>query len=146
MEPCPLNYSCELMCEILVNEFTGEKSCQNESTCEQFSLSWDLPYEYYPKENLLVVQDTRFTYFWNKEVLRMNRMNWNCKVCPINGMEAGSYVMADSNIILSPGSISIHKQMRIEMEEAGWMAAVSIKRPQIFLEKMLENDLPQLLY
>lgn len=129
MEHCPLNYNCELMCETVVNEFTGEKTCTNESTCEQYSLSWGLPYEYYPEKKLLIVQDTRFRYFWDKEVLRMDRRNWNCKVCPIDGMIAGNYTVASSSMPFRIGTVSIHEQMRIELKEAGWMPAVSIKKP-----------------
>jgi hypothetical protein len=142
------------MCETVINEFTKEKTCKNESNCKQHSLSWSLPYEYYPEENLLVVVNNTFRYFWDKEVLTMNQMKWNCKVCPIDGMVAGSYVIAHLNIILSRGSVSIHKQMKIEMEEAGWMEAVSIKKEEepkvikalnIFEGGILENNM-QIIY
>ncbi len=116
------------MCEVTSN-FIGDSRCQNESACEEFSLSWGLPYEYYPKENLLVVQNTTFIYYWEKEVLRMN---WNCKVCPINGMEAGNYDVAPySSLPINHGNISIDSQMKIEMQKAGWMAAVPIKKPDL---------------
>jgi hypothetical protein len=122
------------MSEVCINEFSGEASCKNEATCEQYSLSWELPYEYFAEKNLLVVKKTLFRYFWNKEVLKMDWRHGNLKVCPINGMEAGNYIEAHSSLALRPQGLIISNQIKIEMEQEGWMAAVSIEsKPKLIM-------------
>jgi hypothetical protein len=140
MKPCPINYNCESMSEVCINEFSGEASCKNEVTCEQYSLSWGLPYEYFAEENLLVVKKTIFRYFWSKEVLKMDRRHGNCKVCPINGMEAGNYIEAHSELALRPKGINIRNQIKIEMEQEGWMAAAPIEsKPKVIMMEQSRN-------
>ena len=88
MEPCPLGYTCELMCDQFIDD-SGELKCENDEACEHFSLSWNLPYEY-DEDRVLTVTNDPARFHWKKE-LTDEKLDPQCYYCPIKGMQAGFY-------------------------------------------------------
>lgn len=103
----------------MCDKHLDEVSCLNEDACENFSLSWGLPYEYNLKERILIVKDCPARFYWEKET---QAHLWNWHNCQINGMEAGWYCEAPN--IDSYERIDYKKMIKREWKKAGWASAI----------------------
>ena len=118
---CPLNYSCQLMGAYTDDE--GNNKCENEEACENFGLSWNLPYEY-DEEGVLTVTNNPTRFYWKKELNGTKDFNLENAYCPIKGMEAGFYYRAP--YINEEEKIDYRKIIRAEWKKAGWEQAITI--------------------
>jgi hypothetical protein len=127
---CPLGYKCGLMGGI---EETEENSKgENEYACEQFSLSWNLPWEYDEDGALIVTNDpTRF--WWKKDLNAKSDFELENPYCPIKKMEAGFYYRATS--IDEEEKIDYRQIIRAEWKKAGWEMASPIRETETQIKR-----------
>jgi hypothetical protein len=137
MKPCHLGYICELMAEIKTNKW-GENICQSEQACQEWALSWGLPYRYISKEKQLIVVFRPTRYYWLKETTYRNTIadsNHDVfgKDCKIDGMKFG--LMSAAATMYSPDAdeeINVTEIIIRELTEAGWQEAIPLSmQPKI---------------
>jgi hypothetical protein len=118
---CPLNYNCQLMGAYTDDE--GNTKCENDESCENFGLSWNLPYEY--EDGVLTVTNNPARFYWKKD-LNGGRKNFNLEnpYCPIKGMEAGFYYRGIN--VDEEEKIDYREIIRAEWKKAGWEEASPI--------------------
>jgi len=116
---CPLNYNCQLMRAYTDDE--GNTKCENDEACENFGLSWNLPYEY-DEDGVLTVTNDPARFYWKKD-LNGGRENFNLEnpYCPIKGMEAGFYYRGIN--VDEEEKIDYREIIRAEWKKAGWEEA-----------------------
>jgi len=122
MIECPLGYTCELMCNQYIDD-EGNFRCENDEACEQFGLSWNLPYEYDEDEKILTVTNDPVSFHWQKEIGKSPKFESHCH---INGMQAGFYYRAMS--IDTEEIIDYRQIIRREWQKTGWSAASIIPK------------------
>ena len=127
MKPCQLGYNCELMSRINTNKW-GEKICENQIACQEWALSWGLPYTYSPEERKLTVEFRPTRYYWLKETVYRNDGNVFGADCKIYGMKFGLNMAASEKMISADGSdeLDVREIIIRELTEAGWAEAISI--------------------
>ena len=133
MKPCQLGYTCELMAEVKTNKW-NEKICQIEQACQEWALSWALPYRYNAEKKELIVVIKASRYYWLQVTTYRNGENEFGKDCKINGMECGLYMTASQRMIAPGGEDELDASEIIlkELTEAGWQEGVSISmQPKI---------------
>ena len=136
MKPCQLGYICELMAEIKINKW-GEEICQSEAACQEWALSWGLPYTYIPEEKQLIVVFRATRYYWLKETTYRNSFDDGDvfgKDCKIDGMKFGLSMSAAERMLAPDGDDELDASAIIirELTEAGWQEAVPLsKQPKI---------------
>jgi hypothetical protein len=118
---CPLNYNCQLMGAYTDDE--GNTKCENDEACENFGLSWNLPYEY-DEDGVLVVTNDPTRFYWEKELNGTKDFNLENPYCPIKGMEAGFYYRTP--YINEEEKIDYRQIIRAEWKKAGWEQASPI--------------------
>jgi len=131
MKPCQLGYNCELMSQININKW-GDRNCANKDACQEWALSWGLPYTYSSKENRLTVVFRATRYYWLKETIQ--RDTWDSLGCNIDGMKFGFTSPASERMISDSGDdeLDIEEIIIRELTEAGWQEAVPLsKQPKI---------------
>jgi len=133
MKPCQLGYNCELMSQINTNKW-GEKICQSEEACQEWALSWGLPYTYSPEERKLTVVFRATRYYWLKETTYRNEGNVFGKDCKIDGMKFGLSMAASERMVAPDGNDELNATAIIirELTEAGWQKAIPLSmQPKI---------------
>lgn len=136
MKPCQLGYICELMAEIKINPW-GEEICQSEAACQEWALSWGLPYTYIPEEKKLIVEFRPTRYYWLKVTTYRNVLEGGdilAKECRIDGMKFGLSMTAAERMIAPDGDDELDASAIIirELTETGWQEAVPLSmQPKI---------------
>jgi hypothetical protein len=133
MKPCQLGYICELMAEIKTNKW-GEKICQSQEACQEWGLSWGLPYTYSPEERKLTVEFKPTRYYWYKETVYRNDGNVFGADCKIYGMKFGLSMAASERMLSVDGGdeLDVREIIIRELTQAGWAEAISIEmQPKI---------------
>ena len=133
MKACQLGYNCELTAKINTNKW-GEKICENQNACQEWTLSWGLPYTYTPEERKLTVEFRPTRYYWLKETVHRNNCNTFGAECKINGMKFGLSMAASEKMISVDGDdeLDVKEIIIRELTEAGWAEAISIEmQPKI---------------
>jgi hypothetical protein len=132
MKPCHLGYICELMADIKTNKW-GEKICQSENACQEWALSWGLPYTYNPEERKLTVEFRPTRYYWMKETHYRNELSTEPMAiigqdCKIDGMKFGlSMAAAEQMLSENEGNELDVKEIIIQaLTQEGWAEAISI--------------------
>jgi hypothetical protein len=127
MKPCQLGYICELTAKINTNKW-GEKICESQEACQEWALSWGLPYTYSPEERKLIVEFRPTRYYWLKETVYRNDGNVFGADCKIYGMKFGLSMAASEKMISADGSdeLDVREIIIRELTEAGWAEATSI--------------------
>lgn len=127
MKPCQLGYNCELTAKINTNKW-GEKICESQNACQEWALSWGLPYTYSPEEKKLTVEFRPTRYYWLKETVHRNNCNTFGAECKINGMKFGLSMAASERMISVDGEdeLDVKEIIIRELTEAGWAEAISI--------------------
>ncbi len=127
---CPLGYKCGLMGGI---EETEENSkCENEYACEQFSLSWNLPWEY-DEDGALIVTNDPARFWWKKDLNAKSDFELENAYCPIKGMQAGFYYRAAH--IDEEEKIDYRQIVRAEWKKAGWEMASPIPETEAQIKR-----------
>lgn len=122
---CPLNYNCQLMGVYTDEE--GKTKCENDEACENFGLSWNLPYEY-DEDGVLTVTNDPARFHWIKDLEGTKHFNLDNPYCPIKGMEAGFYYRAAC--IDEEEKIDYRQIIKAEWKKAGWEEASPIRETE----------------
>jgi len=125
MKPCQLGYICELTAKINTNKW-GEEICENREACEEWTLSWGLPYTYNAEERKLTVEFTPSRYYWLKVTTHRNEGNVFGAACRIDGMKFGLSMTTREQIRSSNDGVDIEKIIIQALTEEGWGEPVSI--------------------
>jgi hypothetical protein len=122
------------MSQINTNKW-GEKICQSENACQEWTLSWGLPYKYNPEERKLTVEFRPTRYYWLKETVYRNDDNTLAQDCKIyGGMTFGLSMAAAEKMISEDGGneLDVKKIIIQALTEEGWAEAISIEmKPKI---------------
>ncbi|WP_445250844.1 hypothetical protein [Microcoleus sp. OTE_8_concoct_300] len=133
MKPCQLGYICELTAKINTNKW-GEEICENREACEEWALSWGLPYTYSAEEKKLTVEFRPTRYYWLKVTTYRNDGNIFGADCKIDGMKFGLSMAASERMISEYGGdeLDVREIIIRALSEEGWAEAVSIEmQPKI---------------
>jgi len=132
MKPCQLGYNCELMSQINTNKW-GDKHCENENACQEWALSWGLPYTYSEREKKLTVEFISTRYYWKKNTIQGDSRD--SLGCNIDGMEFGFSCPASERMLSADfggDELDIREIIIRELTEAGWQEAVTLSmQPKI---------------
>ena len=129
MKPCQLGYICEVTAKINTNKW-GEQICESQQACEEWALSWGLPYIYSPEERKLTVEFRPTRYYWLKETVYRNDDNVLAADCKIYGMKFGLSMAASERMI--GDELDVKEIIIRELTETGWAEAISIEmQPKI---------------
>lgn len=125
MKECQLGYDCQSMAKITTNKW-GEKHCENQNACEEWALSWGLPYRYSVEEKTLTVEFRPTRYYWRQYTIQGD--SWDSWGCNINGMEFGFSCPASEKMIsdLGDDELDIREIIIRELTNAGWQEAVTL--------------------
>lgn len=133
MKPCQIGYICELMADIKTNKW-GEEICTSEEACQEWALSWSLPYTYNEEKRELIVIFKASRYYWLKETHYRNDGDVFGKDCKINGMSCGLYMTASQRMMAPSGDDELDVTAIIirELTKVGWQEAVPLSlQPKI---------------
>lgn len=133
MKPCSLGYICELTAKINTNKW-GEGICENREACEEWALSWGLPYTYNPKERKLTVEFRPTRYYFLMNTTYRNDENIFGADCKIDGMKFGLSRPAADHMISEDGGneLDVREIIIQALKAEGWAEAISIEmQPKI---------------
>ena len=122
---CPLGYNCASMGATKETE-EGTK-CENEYACEQFTLSWNLPWEY-DEDGALIVTNDPARFWWKVDLNAKSKFELDNAYCPIKGMQAGFYYRVAH--IDEEEKIDYRQIIRNEWKKAGWEMASPIRETE----------------
>jgi hypothetical protein len=108
----------------ITEDTEGNCECENKEGCENFTLSWNLPYEY-DEDGALTVTNDPARFWWKKDLNAKSNFELDNAYCPIKGMEAGFYYRAVN--IDEEEKIDYRQIIRAEWKKAGWEMASPIR-------------------
>jgi hypothetical protein len=119
------------MSQININKW-GDRHCDNENACQEWALSWGLPYTYSATEKMLTVEFRPTRYYWKKQTIQGDL--WDSWGCNIKGMEFGFSCPASERMMsdLGDDELDIKEIIIRELTHAGWEEAVALSlQPKI---------------